>query len=97
MNNNIRQAYYDKIRAEIKQWRNKIEQLKAKGGNLEAGTKIKFYQHIEEIQNKIKTVEGKLQQLVQAGQGSWDAVKDESEKVLFGLKESIDGMLSKLK
>lgn len=70
-----KQAYEERLRAELDEWTAKIDVLKAKADKAEAGAKIKYYETIEELQAKQTLAKDKLRRLHEASDDAWEDLK----------------------
>jgi hypothetical protein len=65
--NQARDAYVQKLKAQIDEWNAEIDKLAAKADWAEVETKTRYHRHMEELQAKRKEVEGKIAAVQQAG------------------------------
>jgi flagellar hook-basal body complex protein FliE len=85
-----KKAYQDKMEAQLKEWRAKIDVLKAKADKAEADKRAKYYEKIETLRSRQKAAAEKLKELQKAGEGAWTDVKTGMEKAWNDLKTSIE-------
>ncbi len=85
-----KEAYQEKINAQLKQWQAELAKLKAQADEAKADAKIEYNRQIEDLATKRKNVEQKLQQLNKAGGESWRELK-------AGLDEAVDALQQSFK
>ena len=90
-----KQAYKDKLEAQLEEWRAKIAQLKAQADKKEADAKIAYSKRIEELNSKKEAVEHKLKELTNASGEAWRELKSGVEKAVDDLKVSLEKARSK--
>lgn len=86
----LKKAYEQKMDAQIKEWEAKIDVLKAKAEKAGADQKVKYYENIESLKAKKKTVEDKLNQLKSSSEMAWEEFKGGVEKAWDDLKEAVE-------
>ncbi|GJQ50784.1 hypothetical protein KsCSTR_30960 [Candidatus Kuenenia stuttgartiensis] len=92
-----RKAYEEKLDAQLREWRSKIENLKAKADKANAEAKIEYYKNIDSLENDYKALQGKLQQLKSAAEESWEDIKAGSETAWEALKSAFSNAMAKFK
>ena len=92
-----KEAYQDKMTARIKEWRAKIDVLKARADKAEADQRAKYYERIESLRRKQQAAAAKLEELRQAGEGAWDEVRAGMEKAWEDLKGAVEEAGKKFK
>ena len=92
-----KKAYQDKMDAQIREWRAKIDVLKAKADKLEAGQRAKYYERIESLRHKQKAASAKLDELRHASEGAWEDVKTGMEMAWEDMKLAIEEAGKKFK
>jgi uncharacterized coiled-coil DUF342 family protein len=93
----LKEAYQDKMHAELKEWQAKIDMLKAKAGKAEAEQKIKYYEQIESLRTKQQQVHEKLDGLRSASESAWEEAKAGVEIAWEDLKLSVERAVEKFK
>lgn len=91
----LKEAYQDKIEAQIKEWTAKLQEYKAKADKASADVKIQMYQHLDHLRAQKEAAQQKLQEIKAASGDSWEVLKSGSEKALAELKKTWEGMKSK--
>jgi uncharacterized coiled-coil DUF342 family protein len=90
-----KEAYQEKIEAQIKEWSAKIKEYKAKADKASAETKVQMYQRIDQLRAQKETAQQKLSEIRASSGESWQALKAGSEKILGEMKKTWEEMKSK--
>ncbi len=80
---NERDLYIIKLKAQLYDWQIHLDKLEAEMAGLSIGAKYEINQHIALLESKIREGKLKLEELAEATDQTWDAVKasvDESWK-----------------
>ena len=85
-----RDAYVQKLKAQLDEWNADIDQLAAKAAQAEAGIKIEYQNQLNELRGKRDDVRGKLSAIQQAGEGAWEDLKEGLENSWEILKMSFN-------
>jgi uncharacterized coiled-coil DUF342 family protein len=91
----LKEAYQEKLEAQIKEWSAKVTELKAKADQAGADAKIQMYQQIDQLRARKDAAQQKLTEIKAASADSWEALKTGSEKALGDLKKTWESMKSK--
>lgn len=83
-----RDAYVQKLKAKLDEWNAEIDLLAAKADQAEADAKIAYQERLEDLRAKRADVEGKINDLQQAGEGAWEDLKQGLENSWDILKTS---------
>ena len=78
-----------KMSAKLKEWDSEIQKLEAKAGMLKADVKDKYQTEIDQLSNKRKETQAKLEEIQNAGKKSWTDLKAGLESAW----QSLDGAL----
>jgi uncharacterized coiled-coil DUF342 family protein len=92
-----REAYQEKMDAQIRQWDAQIAKLRARADEAKAQAKIEYLEQIEEIRNKRESAGRKLDELKKASDSAWVDVKNGLEKAWKDLGSAIDSASSRFK
>ncbi|MDD5411512.1 MAG: coiled coil domain-containing protein [Methylobacter sp.] len=92
-----KEAYQDKIDAQLREWSAKIDELNAKANKATAEVKIEYYEQIEELRSKQANAQTKLQALRNSGEQAWEELKPGLEQAWDDLKTSVEKAISKFK
>lgn len=93
----MREAYQEKMEAQLKEWGAELEKLTARADKAKAEAKIEYYKQIEALRTKQETVRAKLEELKRAGDKAWEDIKAGVENAWDELKNALDSAFSKFK
>ena len=93
----IKDAYKQKMAAQLKEWGAQIDLLEAKAENAGADIKVKHAKSIRELRAKQRAASEKIQELGKASGAAWDQVKGTADKIWDDLKAGIADAHSKFK
>ncbi|HEX9883036.1 MAG TPA: hypothetical protein VGA79_03635 [Desulfobaccales bacterium] len=82
----LKEAYQEKLEAQLKEWSAKLNELKAKADKATADAKIKMYREIDNLKAKKDVAQQKLDEIKAAGAEKWESLKAASEKTMEDLK-----------
>ena len=85
-----REAYVEKVHAQIDLVDARIQELSAKAGNMKADTRIEVQRKVDELRDKRRELDGKLSDLRSASADSWEDVKTGFERAWGELKTSVE-------
>jgi len=85
----IKEAYKQKMAAQLKEWRAQINLLEAKVENVGADMKIKHAEVMLDLQDKQRAAIDKMNELESASSEAWDQVIETSNKIWDDLKTGI--------
>jgi uncharacterized protein YbjQ (UPF0145 family) len=91
----LKEAYQEKLEAQIKEWTAKLTEMKAKADQAGADAKIKMYQQIDQLGARKEAAQEKLNEIKAASAESWEALKAGSEKALEEMKKTWESMKAK--
>jgi uncharacterized coiled-coil DUF342 family protein len=86
--NEKRDAYVQKLKAQLDEWNADINKLEAKSDQAEAGAKIEYHKQIADLRARLKEVGNKIGELQQTGEEPWEDLKQGLENSWEILKES---------
>ena len=92
-----KEAYKQKIEAEVELAQAKLAELKAKVKNSAADTRIEYENQIENLEQKINATNAKLQELSEAGESAWEHLKDGVESAWSTLSRAVKDTAAKFK
>lgn len=90
-----KQSYMEKLEAQLNEWTAQIDQLRAKPDGAKADAKLEYQQQIDHLQTKKDQVQGKLNEIKQAGEGAWESLREGVEAAVTDLKAAVDRAMSK--
>ena len=91
----LKEAYQEKMDAQIREWTAKLQEYKAKADMASADAKIQMYQQIDHLRPQVEAAKQKLSEIKVASGESWEALKAGSEKTLEEIKKTWEEMKSK--
>ena len=92
-----KEAYRDKLEAQMREWSAKIDLLKARADQAEAEAKIEYNKRIEDLRQKKEALKAKLDELRNASDAAWQDIKAGTERAAADLKDAVQSALSKFK
>ena len=93
----IKDAYKQKMAAQLKEWTAQINLLEAKIENAGADMKVKSIDVLKELKIKQHAASEKMKELEKASGQAWDQVKDTADKLWDDLKRGVAEAHSKFK
>jgi predicted ATP-binding protein involved in virulence len=91
----LKEAYQEKIEAQIKEWTARLQEYKAKADKAGAEAKIQMYQQIDRLRAQKEAAQQKLNDIKAAKGESWEALRDGSERILAEMKKTWEEIKSK--
>jgi len=92
-----REAYQQKLEAQIEEKKADLDKLKAKAKQRMADGKITVYEKIEAMEKQLEQFKGRLHELKKANDNRWEALKDGMESSWHTLSASVKKAFSKEK
>jgi uncharacterized coiled-coil DUF342 family protein len=92
-----KEAYIQKLQAQLDEWGAEIQKLKAKAGKANADAKIEYHNTIDGLKEKQDKAENKMKELRQAGDEAWKDMKTGIETAWNDLSKSVKSAISKFK
>jgi hypothetical protein len=93
----IKDAYKQKMAAQLKEWTAQINLLEAKIENAGADLKVKGSDELKALRAKQHAAAEKMKELEKASGEAWEQVKDTADKIWDELKAGIAKAHSKFK
>lgn len=90
----LKEAYQEKIEAQLREWTAKINELKAKAEGAKADAKIEMYKRIDALRVKQEAAQAKFQALKQAGTEKWEQLRTGLDQAMEDLKTAWEGSAS---
>lgn len=94
---NKKQAYEEKLSAQLDEWNAKIDVLKAKAKKTESTAKVEYYETIEALQQKRSTAKEKLQKLQSVSDDAWEDLKEGIENAWSEFGAAVKSATSRFK
>lgn len=92
-----KEAYKQKIEAELELAQAKVAEYKAKSKIYAADVHIKYVEHVEELERMYDTTKEKLKKLDEAGEERWEHFKDDVESAWSVLSTAVKDAAEKFK
>jgi predicted nucleic acid-binding Zn-ribbon protein len=86
--NEKRDAFVQKLKAQLDEWNADINELETKTDQAEVRAKIEYHKRIADLRARLKEVEDKIGELQQAGEGALENLKQGLENSWEILKVS---------
>ncbi|MCG2590549.1 hypothetical protein [Rhodohalobacter sulfatireducens] len=83
-----KEAYKEKIRAQLDEWKAEADKLRARIKQKQAEGKIDSQKYLDELKVKQSKARAKLEELEDAGEDAWEDIKKGLEKATADLKET---------
>lgn len=84
----LRDAYRQKMEAQLEEQRARLELLKAQAKRAVADGRIMAYEELADAEQKLESAKGRLKQLATAGEGAFDELKAGVESAWKDLSEA---------
>lgn len=94
---NEKGEYQKKMEAKLKEYKQKLEELKGKAAGLKEDAKREFDEQMKELQKKEEAANKKLKELKSASTKTWEKIKAETDKAVDELEKQYDKMMSRFK
>jgi hypothetical protein len=92
-----KEAYRQKIEAELELAQAKLDQFKAQTKISTADARIKYAKHVDEIEQRVGATKAKLKELGEASEEAWEQLKDGVESAWGALSTAIRNAAAKFK
>ena len=92
-----RKVFIDKLTAKLKQWDDDIDKLEAKAQTAKADVRAEYNEHIQDLRDKKKAAQERLEEVKHAGEGAWEDLKSGSVEAYDSIKNAFQSALSKFK
>jgi hypothetical protein len=92
-----KQAFQHKLESELRQWEAKLEQLRARAKDAQAGIRAEFELQLEALAARQALAQEKLRELSRHGERTWEDLKEGAEKAWADLREALERAASRLK
>jgi hypothetical protein len=90
-------AYKQKIEAELELVQVKLAEYKARSKIYAADVHIKYIEHVDELEHMYEVTKTKLKNLDEAGEEKWEHFKDDVESAWNALSASVKDVAEKFK
>jgi hypothetical protein len=93
----MREAYQDKIEAQLKEWQARIDVLKAQAEKAAADEKAEYYADVEALRARQQEVRKKLDELRAASEEAWEDVRTGVETAWSDMKHAVERAADKFR
>ena len=90
-----REAYRQKMEAQIKEWKAKIDELETRAGKVTAEARDEYHRFMERLRAYQKELPGKLNEMKHASGEAWESLKSGMEKAAADLGDALKEARSK--
>lgn len=90
-------AYKQKAEAELEIAHAKVDEFKARAKNFTADTRIKYAEHLHELEHGVDNAKAKLKELGEAGEDGWEKFKESVESALHKVRKAMHDVAEKFK
>lgn len=90
-------AYEEKLHAQLDEWGAEIDKLQAKADNAKADAQLEYNKQIEELRSMQETAANKLTELRNAGDDAWEDLKAGLDNAWDSLGNALKSASSKFK
>jgi uncharacterized coiled-coil DUF342 family protein len=90
-----RQAYIEKMEAQLKIWDAQISQWNARADKNKADLKIEYNKNLERLKSKRDELNGKIQDIKRSSGDAWQRIKEGSDRIMSEMKTTVDDVKSK--
>lgn len=92
-----KEAYKQKIEAELELVQAKLAEFKARSKIYAADVRIKYIEHVDELERMYDATKVKLKELDEAGEEKWEHFKDDVESAWHTLNTATKDAIAKFK
>ena len=92
----MKQAYHQKMAAQLAQWGAEIDLLQAKAVNAGADLRIQYNEDLQALKEKRELASAQLESLKEASNEAWAQIKETADAMWDELKQGITDAHSKL-
>lgn len=92
-----RDAYVEKLKAQLDQWNAEIDKLEAKGRELQADAQVSYNKRLEDLRIRRDAAAAKLKEIQEAGESAWEDLKAGTEMAWDSLREAVSSAWSHFK
>ena len=94
---NTKDAYKQKIEAELELVKAQLGVLKAKAKGLSADANLEYDKEIKDMEDSYAIVKSKLHELGEASENSWENLKVETQNAWDSLSANVKSAIAKIK
>ncbi len=93
----IKETYKKKAEAELDLAQARLAEFKAKGKTMAEEVHVKYAEKVGDLERGVDSVRAKLKEVGEAGEDTWEHLKDGVEKALRSLSSGIHDIADKIK
>lgn len=90
-----RDAYIQKMQAQMDIWAAKIDALRARAHMADADAKIEMNKQIDKLESKQNHMKDKIAEMRNAGEGAWEDLKSGAERAWHDLGDAVKSATSR--
>lgn len=92
-----REAYLQKLNAQLNAWDAKLDQLSAKAKMAKADVRINYENELESLKSKRAVARSKIEELGRRGENAWEDMKDGVEKAWYEMGKAMEKVAARFK
>lgn len=92
-----KEAYQEKLKAQLKEWQARIDILQAKAEKANAEVKLKYYRQVDDLRVKRDLIQKRYEELRLSGEDAWREIKTGLEQSRTDIKEAFERAAKKFK
>ncbi len=92
-----KQAYCEKLEAQLREWDARVDLIKAKAKGLQAEAKIEYESQIQALQHQRQEAVARLEDLRKRSELAWEDLKDGTERAWSELGKTMESFTSRFK
>ena len=94
---NKKEAYEQKLEAQLDEWNAEIDKLRAKANKATAEARIEYDDQIKSLNAQRDTVRQRLDELKRSGAGAWEELRDGLESAGKAMNDSLKSAYDKFR
>ena len=87
-------AYIQKINAQLDEWKAKLDVVKAKANNKGADSRIDYEKKADELDAKLAALREKRDELKKSAEDNWDKIRQKAEQQMEEVKSTLASLTS---
>lgn len=94
---NKKEAYEKKLRAQLDEWRAEIDKFQARVDKARADAEIDYQQELEELRDRQRDMEDRLEEMRGAGEGAWDDIRQGADRAWRNMESAFESALARFR
>lgn len=90
-------AYRDRLEAQLNEWQAKIDVLKARAERAEADSRIAYREQIDALQKRREEMQSRLDELRRMGEDAWTEMKAGTESAWKDMEAAVSRALERFR